>query len=371
MTYTQTLRVDLEQRGYDIVVGENLLANAGEYLKKILPLPHVFIVTDENVAKLHLKTLEKSLSTTGIAFESLVIEAGEKSKSFPELVTLLDRIFEHRPERNTTLVALGGGVVGDLTGFAASILLRGVNFIQIPTTLLAQVDSSVGGKTGINNAYGKNLIGSFYQPTLVLADIGLLKTLPRSQFLSGYAEVVKYGLLGDVDFFNWLESHKEQLLNQETEALTYAVTKSCQAKADIVAADEREKGSRALLNLGHTFAHVLEEATGYSDILPHGQAVAIGMVLAFKLSHALGHCNAETVRTIEAHLRSMGLPTSPLDIQTDWNTESLVDHMFQDKKVSNGKLVFILAKAIGKAFIEKGVDRQLVCDTLNTVINPT
>lgn len=363
------LNLPLGDRSYDIFIGNNLIDGCSDSLKSVIGSSKVFIITDENVAKFHLKTLKSKLSQLAIKFHSIIIPAGEKSKSLNSLESLLNQIFEQQPERNTTLIALGGGVIGDLTGFAASILLRGVNFIQIPTTLLSQVDSSVGGKTGINNKFGKNLIGSFYQPKMVLADISILNSLSNRQFLSGYAEIVKYGLLGDVVFFNWLDANKQNILNKDNETLIYSVKKSCQAKANIVAQDESEKGTRALLNLGHTFAHAFEEATGYSDKLFHGEAVAIGMVMAFKLSEKLNLCDSKQTQIVIDHLKNMGLPTNLFDIQDNWNAQSLLDRMFQDKKVSGGKLVFILVNKIGDAFIKKDVDSNIVLEFLNDVIN--
>lgn len=366
---TQILNVDLGNRSYPIHIGAGLLTNAGELLREYLPMPELCIITDENVAALHLATLTASLEKSNIAYHTVVVPAGEKSKTFERLINVLDSIFETRPERNTTLVALGGGVVGDLTGFAASILLRGVNFIQIPTTLLSQVDSSVGGKTGINNRFGKNLIGSFYQPRQVLIDIDMLSTLPKREFLSGYAEVVKYGLIGDKPFFEWLENNKANLLALDHDTLIYAIEKCCHMKAHVVANDEKEKGQRALLNLGHTFAHAFEEATGYSDTLLHGEAVAIGMVAAFAMSERLGYCPKGQTEILKDHLVAMGLATNPLDIQPDWDIETLLNTMAHDKKVSHGKLVFVLARGIGEAFVEKNIDRTVVYDTLHSLIN--
>lgn len=359
MSYS-TLTVDLKERSYDIYIGEGLLQSAATLIKPVLPLNNAFIITDENVAKLHLKPLQNSLSEAGIESHCSILPAGEQTKSFNQLEQLLNEIFEKKPERKSTLIALGGGVIGDLTGFAASILLRGVNFIQIPTTLLAQVDSSVGGKTGINNTYGKNLIGSFYQPKLVLADTTVLQALPKREFLSGYAEVVKYALINNYAFFEWLVDNEKKIINMEPHTLQEAIKISCQSKAEIVANDEKEAGCRALLNLGHTFGHALEKETGYSDILRHGESVAIGMVLAHQLSAKMGMCSKEEPKKVEKHLKTVGLPTSLHDVDTDWNVENLLEAMYQDKKVSEGKLVFILTKGIGKAFINKGVDAKEV-----------
>ena len=282
------LTVDLGDRSYDIHVGEGLLERTGELLRHILPIPSVLIVTDKTVADLHLGTLQAALDKSDIKYQTVVLPAGEQTKSFKELEALLETLLAYKPERNTTLIAFGGGVIGDITGFAASILLRGVPFIQIPTTLLAMVDSSVGGKTGINTKYGKNLVGTFYQPKCVLADISLLKTLPKREFLAGYAEVVKYGFIQDATFFEELEKNASQLNNSAH--LKHMIMTSCKAKADIVEKDEREGGIRALLNLGHTFAHALEAEMGYDGRLLHGEAVAIGLVLAFSFSVSRDLC---------------------------------------------------------------------------------
>ena len=352
-----------------ILIGNGLVSHAGSHIAKVLPAKKVFIVTDDNVAPIYLNMLEKSLDVVGIKYSSCILPYGEKTKSFESLEKLLDLIFATQPDRKTTLIALGGGVIGDLTGFAASIILRGINFIQIPTTLLAQVDSSVGGKTGINNKYGKNLVGSFYQPLLVLADTDTMKTLPQREFLAGYAEVVKYGIINDLEFFNYLDTNLAAILAQDNSALQYIITTSCEAKAAIVADDEREGGVRALLNFGHTFAHALEKITGYSNKLLHGEAVAIGMVFALKLSHKMGLCEANDVAKVEAHLKKAGLMTSPLEIQTDWNADNLISAMRQDKKAFNGKLTFILVRSVGEGFIETNVPEDVVFETIEDVLD--
>ena len=290
---TDTISVDLGARSYDIIVGTDLLSKAGRHIAPLVKIHPAIIVTDETVAPLHLATLRGSLSAAGIAAETIVLKAGESTKEFAGLEYLASAILDLAPERASTLIALGGGVVGDITGFAASVILRGIDFIQIPTTLLSQVDSSVGGKTGINTRHGKNLVGSFYQPRLVLADTDVLDTLPRRELLAGYAEVVKYGLLGYSDFFTWLETNGVAILAGYDAARRHAVITSCDAKAKIIAGDEREMGQRALLNLGHTFAHTLEAETGFGSRLLHGEAVSIGMVMAFDLSMRLGLCPAE------------------------------------------------------------------------------
>jgi 3-dehydroquinate synthase len=314
------------------------------------------IVTDDNVAALHLNTLTDSLVASKITFDSIVLPAGEGSKNFATLQKLLDQLLTLRVERRDTVIALGGGVIGDLTGFAAAVLRRGMAFIQIPTSLLAQVDSSVGGKTGINTEHGKNLVGAFHQPKLVLADVSVLGSLSRRELMAGYAEVAKYGLLGNAEFFTWLEKNSESLIAGDLPALSHAVLTSCQMKADIVAADEREGGVRALLNLGHTFGHALEAEAGYGGSLLHGEAVAIGMVQAFKLSAALGYCDAAESDRVVRHLSQVGLPTTPRQAGLNHAEPTvLIDHMRQDKKVEDGKMTFILARAIGDAFITRDI----------------
>lgn len=362
-----TVRVALDDRGYDIHIGEGLIARAGELITPVLPQPRVVVITDSNVAALHLETLVGSLAKSGINNTVIVVPAGESSKSFAMLERVLDQLLAEKPERKTTLIALGGGVIGDLVGFAASILLRGVPFIQIPTTLLAQVDSSVGGKTGINTRHGKNLVGSFYQPRMVLADTGVLSTLPARQRRAGYAEIVKYGLINDPQFFAWLEANGAALLEGDMQAISHAVKVSCEHKANIVAQDEREGGKRALLNLGHTFGHALEAETGFSDTLLHGEAVAIGMVQAFQLSAAKGLCPQADVGRIIAHCNATGLPSKATDIRPDWDVGALIDHFAQDKKVADGKLTFILAHGIGQSFISQDVNRAELANLLEAV----
>lgn len=355
---TDSLRVGLGERSYDIIIGQDLLANAAQWLKPVLRRPRVIVVTDEQVAPHYLQPLRAALQAGGIQSEAVVLAAGEATKSFAGLEHLMDALLALRPDRYVTLVALGGGVIGDITGFAASILLRGVDFIQIPTTLLSQVDSAVGGKTGINTRQGKNLIGSFYQPRLVLADHATFATLPRREMLAGYAEVVKYGVINDASFFAWLEQNGEAALSGDRKALTYAVRESCRAKADIVAKDEHESGLRALLNFGHTLGHALEAEAGYGDTLLHGEAVAIGMVLALRLSAQRGLCAPEEVERVRKHLAHVGLPVSPRDIPHPWNGEALIHHCYQDKKARDGGLTFVLAEKIGKTNIYHDVKKQ-------------
>ncbi|MGB8314190.1 MAG: 3-dehydroquinate synthase [Aestuariivirga sp.] len=348
--------VNLGRRTYDIHIGESLLQEAGSHIAPLLNRPFVAIVTDENVARYHLKALETSLAAAGIKSVAIILPPGEKTKSFAALADLCEQLLAAGVERRDKIIAFGGGVIGDLTGFAAAILRRGVDFIQIPTTLLAQVDSSVGGKTGINSTQGKNLIGAFLQPIKVLADTSLLDTLSRRELAAGYAEVAKYGLLGDLPFFEWLETNAEVLLRGDAQARAHAIHKSCTAKAAIVAEDETEQGIRALLNLGHTFGHALESATGYGSRLLHGEGVAIGMVQAFRFSEYLKHCKLGTADRIANHLKSLGLPTHMRDIDGALPpVADLVATMRRDKKVQGGKLTFILAHSIGDAFIAKNV----------------
>ena len=364
-----TLHLDLGDRSYDILVGEGLLDDAGDLMAPVLDQPRVVIVTDENAALPYRAPLEASLDRAGIAHQCIVMPPGEPTKDFATLERLTGQLLEMHVERQTALIALGGGVIGDLTGFAAAVTLRGIPFIQIPTTLLAQVDSSVGGKTGINMPHGKNLVGAFYQPLMVVADIGTLDTLPRRQLLAGYAEVLKYGLIDDEEFFAWLELHGDGLCDGDTSARRRAVLTSCASKAAIVAQDERETGCRALLNLGHTFAHALEVQTGYGDKLLHGEAVAIGMVMAFDLSVRLGLCPADDADRVRTHLVSVGLPVDCRALaDASWNADVLIGHMGLDKKVKDGRLTFILAHGIGQSFITDEVDGEAVHGLLSDVL---
>ncbi len=352
----KTVAVSLGDRSYDILIGEGLLARAGALVKPHLKRQSTVIVTDENVARHHLASLQASLSAAGIASHAIIMPPGEKTKSYAALAELCDKLLAAGVERRDAIIAFGGGVIGDLAGFAAAILRRGVNFIQIPTTLLAQVDSSVGGKTGINSPHGKNLVGAFHQPLLVLADLGLLKTLPPRELAAGYAEVAKYGLLGDAEFYDWLEGHVEDVLAVSLDEVSHAVEVSCRAKAAIVVEDETETGVRALLNLGHTFGHALEAATGYSQRLLHGESVAIGMVQALRFSERQGLCPPQTAARVAAHLKLAGLPTHVSHIEGKLPPPAaLLDLMRQDKKAVAGKLTFILARGIGAAFIARDV----------------
>jgi 3-dehydroquinate synthase len=361
---SERISVRLGARSYDIHVGAGLLANGGALIGplagKIVP-----VVTDANVAKLHLDALIASLKSTGISVHPIKIKPGEGTKSFAGLEHLCIALLQSGVERGGLIVALGGGVIGDLTGFAAGVLKRGIDFAQIPTTLLAQVDSSVGGKTAINTSAGKNLVGLFHQPRIVIADVGLLATLPPRELRAGYAEVVKYGALGDAEFFAWLEAHGAEALGGNTAALTYIVAHSCRVKADIVARDERETGDRALLNLGHTFGHALEAATGYSSRLLHGEGVAIGTALAFRLSARLGLSPEADTDRIASHLRGCGLPAAIGDIAGPRpSVDTLLGHMAHDKKARDGKLTFVLVRGIGRAFVTADVPIEVVREIL-------
>ncbi len=362
MTGVDVVPVALGARSYEVRIGAGLIGRAGQEIAPMLRRKRVAIVTDETVAPLHLAALEAAFAAEGIATVSLALPAGESTKGWPQFARCVEWLLEQKVERRDVVVAFGGGVIGDLVGFASAVLRRGVRFVQIPTTLLAQVDSSVGGKTGINTAQGKNLVGAFHQPSLVLADIGILESLPKRDFLAGYGEVVKYGLLGDAAFFDWLEVNGPELAPDRTKR-QYAVRRSVEMKADIVSRDETEEGDRALLNLGHTFCHALEKATGYSDRLLHGEGVAIGCALAFELSQRL--CSQEAPSRVRAHLRSMGMKVDVADIPGELpGPEALLELMGQDKKVQDGKLRFILARGIGEAFVADDVPSEKVLDVL-------
>ena len=358
---TETVRVPLGDRAYDVRIGPGLIARAGQEIAPLLSRPRVAVLTDETVAALHLDALRAGLADAGVGMAALALPAGEATKGWPEFSRAVDWLLAERVERRDMVVAFGGGVIGDLAGFAAAVLRRGVRFVQIPTTLLAQVDSSVGGKTGINSAHGKNLIGAFHQPSLVLADTAALETLPARDFLAGYGEVVKYGLLGDAAFFDWLEAAGPAIAAGDEAARIRAVRRSVEMKAAIVARDETEQGDRALLNLGHTFCHALEAATGYSGRLLHGEGVAIGCALAFELSARLGLCPQEEPSRVRAHLAAMGMKTDLADIPGDLpDAEGLLALMAQDKKVVDGRLRFILARRIGDAFVADDVPPEAV-----------
>jgi len=357
----ETVRVALGARSYDVVIGAGLIADAGAELAAVLPGRNVAVVTDTNVAELHLAQLRRSLADAGIRSVDVVVPAGEGSKSFAVLQQVVEQLLEARLERGDAVLALGGGVIGDLAGFAAAITRRGMALVQVPTTLLAQVDSSVGGKTGINTPQGKNLVGAFHQPALVLADTDALDTLPGREFAAGYAEVVKYGLIGDAEFFAWLETNRAAVFAGGP-ARVRAIAESVRAKARTVAADEHETGERALLNLGHTFGHALEAACRFDPArLVHGEAVAIGMALAHEFSAAEGLAPPADAERVRAHLTAAGLPTRMADIPgAPIDPDELMRHIGQDKKVKRGRLTFILTRGVGRAFIAEDVAPERV-----------
>src|SRR6266481_4728792 len=364
-----TVDVALGERAYDIVIGRDVLQSLGARVAALRPGARTAVVTDRNVARHWLEKTEASLADAGIATSRIIVDEGEGSKTYAGLEQVSEALIAARIERNDLVIALGGGVVGDLAGFAAAILRRGVDFVQVPTSLLAQVDSSVGGKTGINSPQGKNLLGAFHQPVLVIADTSVLDTLSPRQFRAGYAEVAKYGVLGDEAFFGWLEANAADIFSGSA-AREHAIATSCRAKAAIVSRDERETGERALLNLGHTFGHALEAATGFSDRLFHGEGVSVGMVLAAEFSASLGMISQGDADRVERHLAEVGLPTHLQDIAgfaqeglTD--ADALMALMAQDKKVKRGKLTFILLQAVGRAVIAPDVEPSLVRDFLS------
>ena len=350
------VNVALGERSYDILIGRGQLASLGQKIAALRPGAKVAIVTDETVMRHHLAAAEAALAAVGIAATSVTVPAGESSKSFPVLERVCEGLIAARVERADLIVALGGGVIGDLAGFAAAILRRGLDYVQVPTTLLAQVNSSVGGKTAINSSHGKNLIGAFHQPLLVLADTALLDTLPPRQFRAGYAEVAKYGLIGDAAFFAWLEANWRDMFAGGP-AREHAIAVSCRMKAAIVSRDERETGERALLNLGHTFGHALEAAAGFSDRLLHGEAISLGMALAFRFSALRGLMPVTEAERVERHLAAVGLPTDIRSVPGGGpDSDRLMDLIAQDKKVKRGRLTFILARGIGASFIAPDID---------------
>ena len=368
-----TLNVDLGARSYDIIIGEGLIDQAAAHIQPHLNSSRTYVITDENLATAWLPTLEASLTAAGIDFATKILPAGEQTKSFAYVDELTSWLLDQGVDRKTTLIALGGGVIGDLTGFVAAITLRGIPFIQVPTTLLAQVDSSVGGKTAIDTPQGKNLIGAFHQPALVLIDTDVLDTLPRRQVLAGYAEVVKYGLINAPDFFDWCETNAAALLNGDSRARRHAVETSCRIKAEIVAEDELESGKRALLNLGHTFGHALEAEAGYSDALVHGEAVAFGCLCALELSRRLDLCPGQDVERVRAHFARVGLPTKFRDLNNgSWaaslSAKTIIGHMAKDKKVESGQLTFILARGIGQSFTTRDVPLDILTDLLSELL---
>ena len=361
------LPVSLASTRYDVVIGSDLISRAGALLAPVLPRKAAIIITDETVGALYLNRLEEALAQTGIATRSLTVPPGERSKNIDTYAGLVDSILKEGVERRTSIIALGGGVVGDLAGFVASTTLRGLPFVQIPTTLLSQVDSSVGGKTGINSRWGKNLIGAFHQPLCVLADVSALATLPRRELMAGYAEIVKAGLIGDPELFAWCEKNGAALLDQDPETLAEAVRQACAFKARVVAADEREEqktDGRALLNLGHTFGHALEAELGYDGRLLHGEAVSIGLTLAFAVSVRLGACPQADLERVTRHLEGLNMPAHIRDLPYSFKVDDLMSHMLKDKKMQDGKLSFVLAHGIGQAFTTRDVPAQTVRDAL-------
>ncbi len=365
----QKTKVNLGERSYDIVVGENIIDDAAAYIMPFLNRSRTVIVTNKIVAKHQLPRLEHNFTENKIDYETIILPAGESTKSFSYFEKLLDDLLKLRLERSDVIIALGGGVIGDLVGFVASVYLRGINFIQIPTSLLAQVDSSVGGKTGINSAYGKNLIGAFHQPVFVLIDVTTLETLEKRHIVAGYAEIVKYGLINDQAFFNWLEINGPTLISgpgkEHLPLRIEAIVKSCKAKAAVVAADEKEAGKRALLNLGHTFAHALETENGYNSELYHGEAVAMGIILAFELSYIMKLCSQSDVDRIKNHFEATGAKSIK---EFSFDIDNLIEHMKGDKKMTAGKLVFVLTKGIGQSFLSKEVNMNDVKTVLENAI---
>jgi 3-dehydroquinate synthase len=362
---TLTIPVGLGARAYDVVVGSGLLDQAGAHIAPFQSRGRTAVVSDETVWGLHGARLTAALDRAGINALPVIVPPGEGTKSFEGLADVTDRLLALELDRGDIITAFGGGVVGDLAGFAAAIYKRGVDFVQIPTTLLAQVDSSVGGKTAIDTPRGKNLVGAFHQPRLVLADLDVLATLDAREMRAGYAEVIKYGLLGDHAFFEWLEANGADVLAREPAALARAVARSVEMKAEIVAEDEREQGRRALLNLGHTFGHALESETGYGAALLHGEAVGAGMALAFRFSARLGHCSGQDAERAARAIAAAGLPTRLEDVSGHpFYADRLVAHMGQDKKAEGGRLTFILTRGIGDAFTAKGVEANAVADFL-------
>lgn len=361
------VNVALGDRSYDIHIASGLLSVVGSLIKPVLKQQRVYIVTDENVAKIHLETLKSGLVAQAIDTFEVVLPAGEATKCFAILESTIDNLMAQGADRNDVVIALGGGVIGDLTGLVAGLLKRGMHFVQVPTTLLAQVDSSVGGKTAINSKIGKNLIGLFNQPEMVIADQDVLQTLPVRELRAGLAEVIKYGLIDDVAFFEFIEANAEKLNAADPEALAEAVRVSCESKARIVSEDETERGKRALLNLGHTFAHALERANGFGSALLHGEAVGCGMAMAMRYSQALGLCSGQEAQRAVQGILSLGLETDLLKLSGGpYEANALLEHMMHDKKAEQGKLTLILAKGIGQSYIEKQVDAAHLLAFLKT-----
>ena len=357
--------VDLGSRSYNINIGHGLLDNASDFIKPLLPRAKTVIVTDRFVHGNHYPRLKENLEYHNIHCDSIVLDRGEGTKSWKYLEYIVEQLLAKKIERNDPIIGLGGGVIGDITGFAAAVTRRGIPFIQIPTTLLAQVDSSVGGKTSINSSQGKNLVGAIYQPSLVLSDLSVLDTLSKRDFMAGYGEVLKYSLLGDRDFYEWLDDHADQIKKLDQETMGTIVKKSCEIKAYFVSNDEREHGIRAKLNLGHTFGHALETATGYSDMILHGEAIAIGCKLAFELSCMAGHCPPEDVIRVANHMNEMGMLDAMKNLKGNLPpADDLIEIMKQDKKARGGVLNFILVNGIGKSFATNQVDMGMVREVL-------
>jgi 3-dehydroquinate synthase len=357
------ITINLSERSYDILIGKDIIGDISQFLLT-RKYSKIFVITDKNVANIHLNNLKKFL----VNFDLLEVENGEKSKSFDNFSNLCNQILKRGIDRKSLIVAFGGGVVGDLAGFVASVLLRGIDFVQIPTTLLACVDSSVGGKTAINSQYGKNLIGSFYQPKLVICDLDFLTTLPDREFKSGYAEILKYGLIYDANFFNFLDQNYQKILLKDRDLLQKSIHQSCLIKSAIVSKDEKENGERALLNFGHSFAHIFETETNYSGEILHGEAVALGMAMATKMSLNFGLINQDSYQKIITHLNKCGFIINPNKIRLNWHKENLIQHIYKDKKNENNKLTFILLNDIGKATIRKNVDINDFLKILNEFI---
>ena len=366
---TKIVTIDLGEESYEIYIGEGLLFRAAELVPEQMMGRSVFIITDQNVEPYAKNIATIMQDNRARHVHTMVLTPGEATKSFENVQRVSEWMLENNLNRNSFVFAIGGGVIGDLGGFCASIAIRGVPYVQVPTSLLAQVDSSVGGKTGINTPQGKNLIGSFYQPVSVLADLDVLKTLPKRELLAGYAEVVKYGLINDLPFFEWLEQNGQSICDLDFAALSYAIDVCCKSKAAIVEADEKEHGTRALLNLGHTFGHALETAAGYNGSLLHGEGVSIGIILAYELSRAMGLCGQDTIARVEEHFQSVGLPTR-VDQIPNFKTdiESLMTTMRRDKKARSGKMVFILSNGIGDTFVSKDVEEDVVRSVLRNAL---
>lgn len=363
------VNVPLRERSYDIVIGKAVLTRMVDEIAAKLASPRVIVVTDEHVGALYAKQVVAECTSHGIRTDVITLPAGEATKSFAHFETLMDHLLALNADRRTTLLALGGGVVGDITGFAASVLMRGVDFVQLPTSLLAQVDSSVGGKTGINTARGKNLVGSIYQPLAVLIDTDTLATLPPREMRAGYAEILKYGLLGDAEFYAWLLRHGKELLAGNEDYITRAIARSCEMKAQIVGMDERESAQRALLNFGHTFGHALEAELGYDGRILHGEAVAIGMVMACRLSARMGLIDSVVESQLAAHLRDVDMKAHIKDVPFAWDAERLVTHMAGDKKAEDGKLTFIVLESLGRAVVSKAVPHAVVREVVQSFVH--